>query len=279
MRCARRLPLAVLFLGTALGGCVDFREFDIRPIAGDAAVAIDAAPPPPIILQASFSVDLGARPTSLVSGDWNGDGHTDLALTLRDFTTHVQLFLGKGDGTFQPSDDAHGFSFFPDGYLAAGDLNGDGRTDLLLADRQAAPMPLGRVSVMLAVPTQGRLFQYPRTYMAGAQTTGPVIAELDGDGALDVATADPSTNRLLVFKGDRSRSGALADAVASTVDIDAGDLVRIDKRSPPFDIVLTHGERGTVGHPSGHQEWGAAAGAAVPGRARAIRDRRRRLQP
>ena len=59
--------------------------------------------------RAAKNVAIGRNCTSLVAGDFNGDGNDDLALlrpgdaTIND-NGDVTIFLGNGDGTFQPQE-------------------------------------------------------------------------------------------------------------------------------------------------------------------------------
>jgi archaellum component FlaF (FlaF/FlaG flagellin family) len=82
-------------------------------------------------------------PTSVVVADFNGDGKLDLAASnLGAPGGTASVFLGNGDGTFQS-----GVSY-PAGSeldsIAAGDFNGDHRTDLVVADSRNS-----RVNVLL----------------------------------------------------------------------------------------------------------------------------------
>jgi len=42
--------------------------------------------------------------SSVASGDFNGDGHTDLVAAELD-SARIAVLLGNGDGTFQPATD------------------------------------------------------------------------------------------------------------------------------------------------------------------------------
>jgi hypothetical protein len=69
-------------------------------------------------------------PAGLATGDFNGDGITDLAVTDSDASS-VSVLLGKGDGTFaEPQNFAVGT---PVNSLAVADFNGDGNLDLAVA--------------------------------------------------------------------------------------------------------------------------------------------------
>jgi hypothetical protein len=68
----------------------------------------------------------------LVAGDFNGDGHLDLAVADQD-SNGVSILLGNGDGTFQR---AVQYAVAALGYpsaIVAGDFTGDGRIDLAVA--------------------------------------------------------------------------------------------------------------------------------------------------
>ena len=73
----------------------------------------------------------GNRPQSVTTGDFNGDGITDLATANR-VSDDVSVLLGLGDGTFADQ------QVFAAGNapqsVTTGDFNGDGITDLATAN-------------------------------------------------------------------------------------------------------------------------------------------------
>ena len=75
----------------------------------------------------------GANFGQIVAGDFNGDGTPDLAVADRGSSSVFALFLGNGDGTFQPPV-RFGSGTSGTAYLAVGDFNGDGKLDVAASD-------------------------------------------------------------------------------------------------------------------------------------------------
>ena len=74
----------------------------------------------------------GTTPSTVVIGDFNGDGRPDLAVANL-FSNSVSILLGTGAGTYGA---ATTFAVGTGPYsLAVGDLNGDGKLDLVVANQ------------------------------------------------------------------------------------------------------------------------------------------------
>lgn len=73
-------------------------------------------------------------PLSVAVADFNGDHIPDLAAANSFVSSGATVFPGNGDGTFQSG------MFYPGGeesdYVAVGDFNGDGQTDMVLAEKR-----------------------------------------------------------------------------------------------------------------------------------------------
>src|SRR6516162_6029765 len=141
------------------------------------------------------------NPSSVALGDLNGDGRLDLAVTPYSidpsnpsFDTHaVLVFLGNGDGSFG-SQSTYTTGTNPDA-VAMGDLNGDGRLDLAVANRDS-----NTVSVLLG--NVGGGFQQQIQYPTGTNPDAVAIRDLNGDGKLDVAVANRDSNTVSVLLGN-----------------------------------------------------------------------------
>lgn len=120
----------------------------------------------------------------LVVGDFNNDGYQDLVVVGNGFLQKnpIYVFLGKGDGTFQPPKQFWSSSSIPSA-IASGDFNHDGKLDLVVMLN-----PNG-IAVMLG--NGDGTFQSPATYSTDQLPNGLAVADVNGDGILDiVATGD-----------------------------------------------------------------------------------------
>ena len=96
---------------------------------------------------------------------------------------NVSVLLGNGDGTFQAA-----VSFGAGGYpssVAVGDFNGDGKTDLAVANSTTS-----NVSVLLG--NGDGTFQAAVSY-GQAVILSVAVGDFNGDGMTDLAVADYST--------------------------------------------------------------------------------------
>lgn len=169
-------------------------------------------------------ITTGAKsgPNDLIVGDFNGDGIPDLAAP-DSATGAVAVFLGKGDGTFQPAKFASTGAGSMPLALAAGDFNADGKADLAVALGSQ-----GAVAILLG--NGDGSFQPPRfVATAGSALYHPValtVGDFNHDGRLDIATANNTLGAsVLLGNGDGSfQSYKLLGSSAGPTWIVSGDF-------------------------------------------------------
>jgi hypothetical protein len=143
--------------------------------------------------------------TNLAVADFNKDNKLDVAVAMTTNTypySQVQVFMGNGDGTFSPGQT---FNFnFPQTAMAAGDINGDGIPDLIVAVAGGSNVQVYDASVVVFLGNGDGTFQSPITTYAGAAISSIVIADFDGDGKKDVAISNSGYGdvSLLLGNGD-----------------------------------------------------------------------------
>ena len=138
--------------------------------------------------------------TSVVVVDVNGDGKADLVVgndcTLSDncSSSNVAVLLSNGDGTFQPPVSYDSGATFATS-VAAGDLNGDGKTDLLVVNDCEDTACDGAVAVLLG--SGNGKFPSATSYGPGGSVTNALaVADLNGDGNPDIVTANQCTSAI-----------------------------------------------------------------------------------
>jgi regulation of enolase protein 1 (concanavalin A-like superfamily) len=137
-------------------------------------------------------VELPASPdydNAIVAADFNGDGRLDIAATT--FGQPIDVFLNQGALLFSAASIPVGFSLWD---VAAGDLNQDGKADLVVASSawESSGYSAGVFHVLLG--NGNGTFQTPvshATSVHGALTIA--LGDFNRDGHIDVATGNRST--------------------------------------------------------------------------------------
>jgi uncharacterized repeat protein (TIGR01451 family) len=139
---------------------------------------------------------VGTNPSSVVVGDFNGDGKPDLAVA--NFgSDNVSILLGNGDGTFQAA--VNFDAGLSPNSIAVGDFNGDGKPDLAVFQvGDTGTGAAGLVSILLG--NGNGTFQTPKSLTLTALSFQIAVADfnLDKNADLAVSNVDPSTQDVTV---------------------------------------------------------------------------------
>ncbi len=172
-------------------GVVSFLDTD----SGDAVVGTAVLDPTTLgftFLPAIGSpATVGSRPQNALLGDFNNDGHLDLATTNSSDNT-ISISLGNGDGTFQlQATYAAGTS---PSAIASGDFNQDGNLDLVVSNPNAA-----MIGVFLG--NGNGTFLPVQTYTVGSGAQSIAVGDFDGDGIPDLAVLNRNDANVMILLG------------------------------------------------------------------------------
>ena len=164
--------------------------------------------------------NLNENPMGVAAGDFNGDGHLDLAMTDEDYYDRsgvtliysTTLLLGKGDGTFAEvtvTSQNHDFGTA----IAAADFIGDGHLDLAIVEliSSSVSVTLGNGDGTFTDPDQ----------LATTRYAAPLEADVNGDGTADVLVVDSAGN-ILYRQGIPGQPGSFLPPVT----VNPGNLSR-----------------------------------------------------
>ncbi len=141
--------------------------------------------------------DATAQPDSVAVGDFNGDKKLDLVVLSRpNDTVKLAYLFGRGDGTFKPPvvvDTPFQNNAYP---VRAGDLNKDGKTDLVVfgSNADSFQVYMGQAN---GTPTAVN-----PPVAAGESMYDARLADVNGDGKLDVIVGGGKSGTVYVHLGN-----------------------------------------------------------------------------
>ena len=134
-------------------------------------------------------IPLFGGPVSASVADLNGDGRPDV-VTVDETDDYVpvglSVLLNRGDGTFTRIDYPVGLGRVGGDFVTIGDLNGDGRPDLVLLDNGTAGFAPYTSRIALLLNKGDGTFQARRDYPAPFFLERVAIGDLNGDGRPDL---------------------------------------------------------------------------------------------
>ena len=133
---------------------------------------------------------VASAPLAITTGDFNGDGFTDAAVTSSG-TNAVSILLGTGDGNFKPAVN-YSVGAYPVA-IVAGDFNHDGHLDLAVLNNNPNKVGTGGSISILTGQGDGT-FVAGATYAVGYLPTALAVGDFDGDGNPDLAVVISNPN-------------------------------------------------------------------------------------
>jgi hypothetical protein len=177
----------------------------------------------------------GLPALSIISGDWNRDGHPDLAATAYGGTNII--FLGDGAGGFASPRYCNWANH--SNWLASADVDGDGNPDIVVNDYGSMRICFG--------DGQGNYANGAKSFFAqsASMSTAAVMVDLNGDQNADLAIADGNSRAVSVMLNDGM--GGFAPAIDYQLGGRTDIVIAADfNRDAKLDLAAANYDNGTV---------------------------------
>jgi hypothetical protein len=142
-------------------------------------------------------IKVGDRPTSLAIADLNGDGNLDIVAS-HAVSRFASVLLGTGASSgslFERKLRINIGATTAPAAVATGDFNGDGVADLAFARGKASGFT---IALGIGNGTFGPATSFALINEPPSKTVAIALADFDGDGSLDIATANVGSNDVAV---------------------------------------------------------------------------------
>jgi hypothetical protein len=189
-------------------------------------------------------------PRDLAVGDLNGDGRPDIVTTSQ-ADDEVSVLISDSLPGAAPHFRAHSdVAVGADPHvLAIGDLNGDGRADVIAANHNG-----NTVSILLSTTNPGDTnptFRAQGQFSVGINPYSIALADLNGDGRLDVVAGNLADESVSVLLNRMAPGATLADFETETHVAGGGEargmaLADLNGDGRP-DVVMANGNDANVG--------------------------------
>jgi hypothetical protein len=139
----------------------------------------------------------GSSPRSVALGDVNGDGRLDI-ITANNNGDNASVLLGNGNGTFKNQTTVStGSTGSNPRAVALGDMNGDGKLDIITANT-------GNASASVLLGNGDGTFAAQPTFATGSNPRSVTVGDVNGDGKLDIITGNFAGNSVSMLLGSVS---------------------------------------------------------------------------
>ncbi|MFI5252106.1 MAG: FG-GAP-like repeat-containing protein [Bacteroidota bacterium] len=179
-----------------------------------------------------FDLPTDPNPTGVAIADLDGDGKLDI-IVVTSGSNEVSVYHNISSPGSLNSGSFASFIDFSTGSLpnsvAIGDIDGDGKPDIVVTNGSSNTVSVLRNESAIGSITSAS-FDLPITFATGTSPVGLALGDIDGDGKVDIVTANGGGNSISIFRNIATPGPITSGSLAGKVDFPTG--------SSPYDVVI-----------------------------------------